>query len=153
MKRSNAREIAIQLVFNADENMEAVAQNAEHFFEEDYYASLAEVDELYAEYPDDRQMLYIKKLVTLVAAHLEEIDAYIERYSHGWSVKRISKTALAVLRCAICEILYFEDVPDSAAINDAVELAKGYDTPETVSFINGVLGAFYQAEVAENKQA
>ena len=54
----------------------------------------------------------------------------------------ISKTALAVLRCALCEILYMEDVPDAAAINEAVELAKGYDEPDTVAFVNGVLGSF-----------
>ncbi len=72
----------------------------------------------------------------------DEIDAYIERYAHGWKRERISKTALAVLRCAICEIMYMDDVPASAAINEAVELDKGYDEPETVAFVNGILGGF-----------
>ena len=54
----------------------------------------------------------------------------------------MSKTALAVLRCCLCEIMYMEDIPDSAAINEAVELAKGYDEPDTVAFVNGVLGGY-----------
>lgn len=56
--------------------------------------------------------------------------------------------AAALLRCAIYEMLYLEDVPPAAAINEAVELAKCYDEPETVSFINGVLGGFARAELA-----
>ena len=59
---------------------------------------------------------------------------------------RISKTALAVLRCALCEIIYMDDIPDSAAINEAVELDKGYDEPDTVAFVNGVLGGFMRGE-------
>ena len=55
---------------------------------------------------------------------------------------RLSRTALAVLRCAICEILYIDDVPAGAAINEAVELDKKYDEPDTVAFVNGVLGSF-----------
>ena len=68
-------------------------------------------------------------------------------YAKGWKIERISKTALAVLRCALCEILYMEDIPDSAAINEAVELAKGYDEPDTVAFVNGVLGGFMRGRL------
>ena len=60
----------------------------------------------------------------------------------------MSRTALAVMRCAVCEILYMDDVPASAAINEAVELDKGYDEPETVAFVNGVLGGFMRGEFA-----
>ena len=70
----------------------------------------------------------------------------IRRYARGWKVGRISKTALAVLRTALCEILYMDDIPNAAAINEAVELAKGYDEPDTVSFVNGVLGGFMRRE-------
>ena len=60
------------------------------------------------------------------------------------------------MRCAMCEILYMDDVPNAAAINEAVQLAKGYEEPETVAFINGVLGSFVRGEVepeAEEEQA
>ena len=54
-----------------------------------------------------------------------------------------------MLRCAICEILYMEDIPNAAAINEAVELDKGYDEPDVVSFVNGVLGGFMRGEFGE----
>ena len=60
---------------------------------------------------------------------------------------------MAVLRCAICEVMYMDDIPNSAAINEAVELAKGYDEPETVAFINGVLGGFMRGEFGEGAEA
>ena len=87
-------------------------------------------------------------LTGLIAENRSELDGYIERYSKGWKVERISKTAAAVLRCAICEILYMDDIPNAAAINEAVELDKGYDEPDTVAFVNGVLGGFFRGELS-----
>ena len=78
-----------------------------------------------------------------------QIDHYINEYSNGWKLSRISKTAIAVMRCAICEVLYMDDIPNAAAINEAVELAKGYDEPETVAFVNGVLGGFMRGELGD----
>ena len=57
----------------------------------------------------------------------------------GWSIKRITKTALAILRLAIYEIKYYDEIPVSVSINEAVELAKKYATKEDASFINGIL--------------
>ena len=139
MNRSTAREIAIQLCFAGANGKLSADELLDSFFAEEHYASLAAEDELYSEYPDDKQMDYIRRLVN-------ELDGFIERYSHGWKVDRISKTALAVLRCALCEIIYMDDIPDSAAINEAVELDKGYDEPDTVAFVNGVLGGFMRGE-------
>lgn len=151
MNRKTAREIAIQLGFAAAEGNMAVDELLDGFFSEEHYASLAAEDELFSEYPDDKQMEYIRRLTGLCAEKRSEIDEYIRRYSRGWKTERISKTALAVLRCAVCEILYMEDIPNAAAINEAVELAKGYDEPDTVSFVNGVLGGFMRGEFpAEN---
>ena len=142
MTRTTAREIAIQLGFSAAATGEEPHTILERFFEQEHYESLKQEDELYTQYPDDRQMEYITRLVTLIDEHRDEIDKEIRTYAKGWKLERISKTALAVLRCALCEILYMDDIPDSAAINEAVELAKGYDEPDTVAFVNGVLGGF-----------
>ena len=142
MTRTTAREIAIQLGFAAAATGEEPHEILERFFDREHYESLKQEDELYAQLPDERQMEYISRLVTLIDEHREEIDNQIRTYSRGWKLERISKTALAVLRCALCEIMYMEDIPDSAAINEAVELAKGYDEPDTVAFVNGVLGGF-----------
>ena len=116
------------------------------FFSDEYYGSLSSEQELFSDYPDKKQMAYIRTLTTLVSEKREELDAYIERYAHGWKPERISRTALAVLRCAICEILYMDEVPNAAAINEAVELDKNYDEPDTVAFVNGVLGGFMRGE-------
>ena len=146
MTRSTAREIAIQLGFAAANAGIAPQELVDDFFAEEHYSTLAAEDELYGEYPDKKQLQYITRLTQLMDEHRGEADGYIERYAKGWRPERISKTALAVLRCAICEILYMDDVPASAAINEAVELDKGYDEPDVVSFVNGVLGGFMRGE-------
>ncbi len=149
MNRKTAREIAIQLGFASANGNLGIEELLEQFFSQEHYETLASEDELFTEYPDDRQMDYIKRLVSLTIENKSEIDGFIERYSKGWKVERISKTALAVLRCAVCEILYMDDIPNAAAINEAVELAKGYDEPDTVAFVNGVLGGFMRGELQQ----
>jgi len=149
MTRTTAREIAIQLGFAASAADVSPVDMFERFFDKEYYGSLATEDELYSEYPNASQLEYIRRLVFLTDEKRDEIDDCIQRYSKGWKLGRISKTALAVLRCAICEILYMDDIPNSAAINEAVELDKGYDEPDTVAFVNGVLGGFMRGEVEQ----
>ena len=151
MTRTAAREIAIQLCFAAASAKLEPLELAERFFDREYYQSLGKEDELFLEYPEERQIAYIRRLISLVAEHREEIDTLIEKYARGWRVERISRTALAVLRCAVCEILYMEDIPNAAAINEAVELSKGYDEPDTVAFVNGVLGSIVRGELSEAK--
>ena len=149
MKRTTAREIAVQLGFYASQSEKPLNEIIEEFFDEEYFKTLAEEDELFSEYPDDNSREYIIRLATNMDESRIQIDKYIEKYAKGWKISRISKTAMAVLRCAICEVLYMDDIPNGAAINEAVELAKGYDEAETVSFINGVLGGFMRGEFGE----
>lgn len=150
MTRTTAREIAIQLGFAAVSSREEISQLMERFFSPEHYETLRGENELYAELPDNKQMAYIRRLTELTMENRSEIDGFIERYAKGWKLERISKTALAVMRCAICEILYMEDIPNAAAINEAVELDKGYDDPDTVAFVNGVLGGFMRGEFGQN---
>ncbi|MBQ7219062.1 MAG: transcription antitermination factor NusB [Ruminococcus sp.] len=77
-----------------------------------------------------------------VFEHREEIDAMISKnLKAGWKISRISKVSLALLRLAVYEMLYRDDVPVSVSINEAVELSKKYTVKDDTSFINGVLGA------------
>lgn len=76
-----------------------------------------------------------------VVEHLDEIDSRIEEVSRGWTVKRIAKAELTILRLAVFEILYVDDVPDSVAINEAVELSKNYCDDKAKGFINGILAS------------
>ena len=151
MKRTTAREIAVQLGFYASQTEKPVGDIIEEFFDKEYFATLAQEDELFSEYPDDNSKEYIVRLASTMDDYRIQIDKYIEKYAKGWKVSRISKTAMAVMRCAICEVLYMDDIPNGAAINEAVELAKGYDDAETVSFVNGVLGGFMRGEFGEEK--
>ncbi len=74
-------------------------------------------------------------------ANLAAIDDTIAAHSHHWSANRISRVARSVMRLAVYEMLYDEEIPVSVAINEAVELAKKYGGDEDASFINGVLGS------------
>ncbi len=151
MTRTAAREIAILLGFSAAASGESAQETLERFFEQEHYASLAEENPLFAERPDEQQLAYIRTLVGLIADHRTELDAYIEKYARGWTVGRIDRTAGAILRCAMSEILWLPDVPNAAAINEAVELAKKYEDADVVAFINGILGSFIRGEV-ENRE-
>lgn len=85
--------------------------------------------------PDD----YIKQVFFGVYEDVEELDKIISDCAVGWSILRISKTALAVLRLALFEIKFMTDIPVSVSINEAVELCKKYATKEDASFVNGIL--------------
>ena len=147
MTRSAAREIAVRLCFSVFENPSDPGDLVTGVFEKDYYSTLKTEDELYNKSPNAKQLEYITALVTGVYEHSAELDSYIDKYSVGWKFGRISRTAAAIMKTAMYEVLYMPEVPDRAAINEAVEMAKRYEPPETVSFINGVLGAFAREEI------
>ena len=149
MTRTAARQLAIQLSFALNAGSDV---GPEDFFAEEYFRALPSEDELFAEVPDEKQMAYIRQLVKGIYDYRLELDDIVTQYAQGWKISRISRTALAVLRCALYEIRYMPDIPVAASINEAVELAKGYDEPETVSFINGILGSYVRDEANELPQ-
>ena len=125
----------------------------EEFLEEqldvERFEELSAEDALYADKPNAKQEEYIRRLVGGVAEHAAELDADIEKYAKGWRFERISLVASAIMRVAMYEILYMADIPQGAAISEAVEIAKKYETPEVAKFINGILGSFARGEVKE----
>ena len=126
MTRKQAREQAFILIFEKSFRPdEDVLDMAEDAYEEDQIEK------------DDFALMLAKK----TQDNLEDIDIYIEKYSRGWSIKRTPRVPLAILRIAICEMLYVDDVPVSVSINEAVELAKTYASEKDSSFINGILGS------------
>ena len=146
MTRSAARQIAVQLVFAMEANHVTAEDAIRMFFDEEHYSSLADEDPVYQEYPDDAQLDYISRLVELTELHHTDIDELIARYSDSWKVNRLTKSTLVVLRCAVCEIRYMDEIPNSAAINEAVELGKKFDSPKAASYINGILGSLLRSE-------
>ncbi len=83
---------------------------------------------------------YISKKCTDIVAHLAEIDTAINEVAEGWKTSRMGKVDLTLIRLAVYEMRYEEDVPVGVAINEAVELAKKYGTDDSPAFVNGVLG-------------
>lgn len=149
MVRNTAREIAIHLSYELSFTDKTVDALLDERLTAEAFAALAGEDALYAEAPGPKQGEYIRRLVKGVNEHGAELDGYIEKYAKGWKFARIPLVASAVMRVAMYEILYMQDIPNGAAINEAVEIAKKYETPETVKFINGILGSFVRQEIAE----
>jgi N utilization substance protein B len=151
MTRTTAREIAVHLSYETVMNPMKTDELLDSFFNKEYYDTLKTETDLYKEYPDDRQLDYIRRLAAGVAQHSAELDDYIAKYAKNWRFERISRVAAAIMRTAMYEVLYMPEVPYKAAVNEAVELAKKYEDRDVVSFINGVLGGFIAGETGIEK--
>lgn len=90
----------------------------------------------------DEDLAYINNKCNDIMAHLTEIDAQINEKSTGWKTTRMGKADLTIIRLAVYEILFEDDIPNKVAINEAVELAKAYGTDDSSSFVNGILAKF-----------
>ena len=115
-------------------------------FRRDFYDSMDELKnqvELYlndSEQPiDDSEQEYLKNKVNAIYEKAELLDQKTNDVAQGWKTKRMSKVDLTIIRLALYEMLYDEDVPEKVAINEAVELAKKFGGDESPSFINGIL--------------
>lgn len=149
MVRNTAREIAIHLSYELSFTDQPTDVLLDGRLTAETFATLAEEDPIYTEAPNAKQDAYIRRLVKGVAGHGAELDGYIAKYAKGWNFSRIPLVASAIMRVAMYEILYMPDIPDSVSIDEAVEIAKRYETPETAKFINGILGTFVRQERAE----
>lgn len=152
MTRTNAREIAVHFIFELGFSNDSAQSLLEEFLTPEAFERLDAEEPLYAQFPDDKQKAYIEELVTGVYQHSQELDGYIERYAQGWRFSRIDRVAVAVMRACMYEILYMPDVPNSASINEAVEIAKGYESQDACAFINGILGSFVREQVGEETE-
>lgn len=126
MTRHESRELAFILIF-------------EKSFQED--TTVIELIENALELELFPQNAFAETLARKVYDNLEEIDKNIDENLVGWSAKRISRVSRSILRLAVCELLFSEDMPVGVAINEAVEIAKKYGSAEDASYINGVLGS------------
>ncbi len=135
MRRSEIREHVFKIIFRSEF----------HTLDE-----MSEQISLYlSEYPliDDKDKDYIRSRALNVISKNEEIDEKINEISVGWPVSRLGKSELSILRLAIYEMLYDDEVPNLVAVNEAIELAKMYGSDSAPSFINGLL-----AKLLENKE-
>lgn len=146
MTRTNAREIALHLMFELAFSTKSAEEILEERLTLTHFRSMAQECSLYAQLPDQKQAEYIRSLVEGAHLHSPELDQYISTYAKGWSFSRIPRVIATLMRIAMFEIVYRTDIPNSAAINSALEIAKDYDEPELISFMNGILGNFVRTE-------
>lgn len=152
MTRSNAREVAVHLIYEMDYTSETPEEALQTRLERSYYDGLSQENDVYAERPSKKQTEYIRTCVEGVAAHKEELDALIAQYAIGWNLHRISRFTKAAMRLAIFEMKYLQDVPTGVAINECVELTRKYEDKEVVSFVNGILGSVARGQQKDAEQ-
>jgi N utilization substance protein B len=140
MARTTARAAAMQMVYERLLGGQGGGETLELVYE-----NLGEGNNT----PSTDDQNYIDDVLAGIEAHQEEIDASIQEFSVDWTLDRMAKVDLTILRLATYEILYREDVPGSVAINEAVELAGKYSDPAGGRFINGVLGSILRKKEAE----
>lgn len=128
--RDNAFKCIYQLEFMDDKNVEKL------------------LDYCYDENQNtDNEKEYIQNVVKGVVENLSIIDDNILKNLKNWTINRIAKIDLAILRLAIYEILYLEDIPAKVSVNEAVELAKEYGGTDSKSFVNGLLAKIIEGKV------
>lgn len=154
MTRGNARELALHLIYGRAFTGEEPEQVISTRLEKAYYEQLGQENDVYSERPSRAQLRYIDTVVTGVANREEELDEQIQKYSIGWDISRISKLARCILRLAIYEIQYVDDVPAGVAVSEAVRIAKKYNDNDTGAFVNGILGSYVRSltSAEEGKQ-
>ena len=97
------------------------------------------------------QTNFAEKLFLRTQRNLKELDAIIEDQISNWDMERLALIDRQILRIALCELLYFEDIPTKVSINEAIEIAKEYSTSKSGKFINGILDAAYNKLNSEGK--
>ena len=149
MTRNNAREIAIHFAFELGFSTLSADELLAQSLTKESFAQLGAEEPLYADFPNEKQRVYIENLVRGVFSHGAELDNYIEKYAKGWRFSRIDRVAAAIMRVTMFEILYMPDIPNRVAISEAIEIAKRYEDDDVVKFINGILGSFVREEFPE----
>jgi N utilization substance protein B len=135
MARKTARQVAMQLIYQYELGGEGVSSTIEESMDK----------------PDLNQedMAYIQAMIDGTAQKADLLDEKIAKYAVGWTLERIAKVDLSILRLALFEMLFRDDIPEGVSINEAIELAHTFSTPEAASFINGILGSVSRAPKEE----
>ncbi len=141
--RRKGREIALQILYQADWERQMDPQEMEEFATralEEYEKDLAPANSV--ENPELRD--FIRDLVTGVLQRRSRVDEIIKRFSKGWKIQRMAMVDRNILRLGIYELCFHPDIPPKVAINEAVELAKRFGDANSPAFVNGILDSVYR---------
>ena len=148
MARITAWAAVMQMIYEHLAGGEGGEETLQMVYDELRKDGVPGVDEIRPTEPGEADRAYISRILDGVLSHVTELDEKISAASVNWSLERIAKVDLTILRLATYEILYEDDVPGSVAINEAVELANRYSEPSSGRFINGVLGTILRDKEA-----
>lgn len=127
MSRRELREQIFKMLFRAQfHEMKELPEQLALFFEE-------------LDRKEEKDTAYIQTKFDAIMSQLSEIDRLVNEAAQGWKTSRMGKVDLSIIRLAVYEMRFEEDVPTGVAINEAVELAKAYGTDDSASFVNGIL--------------
>ncbi len=140
MKRRLAREIVVQSLYQMEMNDVKAEEAIEMILEE-----AAQENESEVEIRDEAKLKsYVLDIVNGTFTNKEAIDHLLEEYLKGWQISRLSRVDSQILRQAVYEMVFHNDVPAKVAVNEAIELSKHFGTEESGKFVNGVLGKMIQ---------
>lgn len=142
MSRRELREHIFKFLFRIEFNDREEMPEQEQFF---FEMLKMEAQEERTPKVKDEDAAYISTKSNKIIEKLDELDAMINKQAKGWTTQRMGKVDLTILRLAVYEIVFDEDVPTGVAINEAVELAKRFGQEESSGFVNGVLAKFAPA--------
>lgn len=140
MSRTTARAAVMQMIYEHLEGGEGGEETLRLVYDELRETGVTGVDKVNADEPVPEDREYIDRVLRGVLSHLDEIDERINGAAVGWTTERMSMIDLTVMRLAVWEICYEDDIPDSVAISQALDLIDQYSDPSDKSFVNGVLG-------------
>lgn len=135
--RRKAREISLQLLYETELAHKSGKEVTERFLKDPYCLLLEDSDLAPAALEEVRG--FTRQITEGVSNNVREIDQLIEGHSTHWKVSRMASVDRNILRMAVFELLYCQDIPASVTINEAIEIAKKYGTEESGAFVNGIL--------------
>lgn len=127
MNRKEAREYTMQALFQMEAQQDFAAPDMEKYLSREELGN---------------QRSYVKALLTSISENIDRVNDAIDRCSEGWPASRMTRMDLAIIRLAVGEMLFMDDIPSAVSINEAVDLAKKYGTEQSPKFVNAVLGKF-----------
>lgn len=156
-QKVTSREYTMKLIYQAEitkHDIENLEEMIDTFLEDNSEYILNRYEELRLQYSNNPELVlnnlqledaidkeYIKAVCVALKEKHNTIDELINKYAKNWSVNRMPKVDLSILRLSICELLCLNQIPEKVSINEAVEIAKIYCDDKTPKFINGILGS------------
>ncbi|WP_270941900.1 transcription antitermination factor NusB [Romboutsia lituseburensis] len=153
-KKVTSREYMMKLIYQSDVTKEEMETMLDGFLNNNLEYIVNRYEELRLQYSNNPELelgnldiedvvdkTYMIKACNLLKENNDKINELINKYAKNWTIERMPKVDLAILKLSICEILFMEEIPNKVSINEAVEIAKVYCDDKTPKFINGILGS------------